>query len=191
MRETLPESRDDDEQELLLARARAGDRAAAERLVEITYGRVFGLLCRLTGDRDRAADLTQETYRKAWAALPAFRGEAKVSSWLHRIAFTTFLKSRRPALRLVQPDPDEPTPDPPDPGPGPEAEASGAERAAKLRRAVAELPEPLRSTVAAHYFSELPVADIARAEGITPVAVRKRLAKACRRLAAALEETSR
>lgn len=191
MRETLPDPRAADDEDLLLARARAGDRAAAERLVEVTYARVFGLLCRLAGDREHAADLTQEVYRKAWAALPAFRGEAKVSTWLHRIAYTTFLKSRRPSIRLVQPDPDQPAPDPPDPGPGPEAAASGAERAARLRHAVAELPEPLRSTVAAHYFSELPVAEIARAEGITPVAVRKRLAKAFRRLAAALEETPR
>lgn len=191
MRETLPDPRAVYDEDELLARARAGDRAAAERLVEVTYGRVFGLLCRLAGDRDRAADLTQEVYRKAWAALPEFRGDSRVSTWLHRIAFTTFLKSRRPALRLVQPDPDDPPLDPPDPGPGPEAEASGAERAERLRRAVADLPEPLRGTVAAHYFSELPVAEIARAEGITPVAVRKRLAKACRRLAAALEETPR
>jgi RNA polymerase sigma-70 factor (ECF subfamily) len=183
----------------LVARARSGDRTAAERLVELTYARVYGLLRRLTGDPDRAADLCQETYRKAWAALPAFRGEARVSTWLHRIAFTTYLKSRRGTLRLVAAPShattasDEPAtfPDPPDPGPGPEAEAAVAERGERLRRAVTTLPEPLRSAVAAHYWSEIPVVEIARAEGITPVAVRKRLARAFRLLAAQLEESPR
>ncbi len=182
-----------DSPEELLRRARAGDRQAAEQLAEATYARVHGLLCRLTGDPDRAADLTQETYRKAWAALPGFRGDAQVGTWLHRIAFTTFLNSRRGSLRLVQaPAPgDESPPDPPDPAPGPEAEAAAEERAALLRRAVVALPEPLRSAVAAHYWSEIPVAEIAAAEGITPVAVRKRLAKAFRLLATSLEERLR
>jgi RNA polymerase sigma-70 factor (ECF subfamily) len=182
------------DEEELLARARRGDRTAAELLVETTYERVHALLRRLTGDPDRAADLTQETYRKAWAALPEFRGESRVSTWLHRIAYTTFLKSLRPSLRLVSSpgaDPDEPAPDPPDPGPGPEIEAADAERGERLRGAVATLPEPLRSAVTAHYWSEIPVLEIARAEGITPVAVRKRLARAFRLLAAQLQESPR
>jgi DNA-directed RNA polymerase specialized sigma24 family protein len=49
------------------------------------------------------------------------------------------------------------------------------------------LDEPLRSTVAAHYWSEVPVAEIARLESITDVAVRKRLKKAFSLLRAALE----
>jgi RNA polymerase sigma-70 factor (ECF subfamily) len=183
------------DEEELLARARRGDRTAAELLVEATYERVHALLRRLTGDADRAADLTQETYRKAWAALPEFRGESRVSTWLHRIAYTTFLKSLRPSLRLVSPPaadgPDEPAPDPPEPAPGPEADADAAERGERLRRAVATLPEPLRAAVTAHYWSDIPVLEIARAEGITPVAVRKRLARAFRLLAVQLQEISR
>lgn len=191
--ETLSDSATPGDPDELLRRAQAGDRDAAERLAETTYTRIYGLLCRLTGDPERAADLTQETYRKAWAALPGFRGEARVATWLHRIAFTTYLNSRRGKLRLVVSNlaPEEPAPDPPDPAPGPEAETVAAERTGRLRRAVTALPEPLRSTVTAHYWSEIPVADIARAEGITPVAVRKRLAKALRLLAASLEERLR
>ncbi|HWW62581.1 MAG TPA: sigma factor, partial [Thermoanaerobaculia bacterium] len=56
----------------LLAAIRSGDRTAAEELVERTYSAVFASLYRLCGDSDLSADLTQETYQKAWAALGGF-----------------------------------------------------------------------------------------------------------------------
>src|SRR3954470_23642422 len=81
----------DEQQRQLLAALAAGDRAAAERLVERTYRGVYALLRRLCGDPDLAADLTQETYRKAWDALPGFDGRAQLSTWLARIAYNHFL----------------------------------------------------------------------------------------------------
>src|SRR5436305_14005701 len=87
------------EERRLLAALAAGDRAAAERLVEQTYRGVYALLRRLCGDSDLAADLTQETYRKAWDALPGFDSRAQFSTWLCRIAYNTFLNHlRRPRL---------------------------------------------------------------------------------------------
>ena len=61
----------------LLAALAAGDRAAAERLVEQTYRRVHGFLLKLCGDPELAADLTQESYRRAWDALASFDGRAQ------------------------------------------------------------------------------------------------------------------
>jgi RNA polymerase sigma-70 factor (ECF subfamily) len=162
-----------------------GDQGALARLVESTYRDVFAALCRFTGgDADLAADLTQETYRKAWQALGEFRGEAAFSTWLHRIAWTTFLNHvRRPrpvsALDDVAPIADG--------QPDALTTSSQREEAERLRRAVLGLPEPLRSTVAARFWSELPVAEIARLESITTVAVRKRLDKAFGSLRAVLE----
>ena len=57
-----------------------------------------------------------------------------------------------------------------------------------LRRAVLALPESLRFTVTARFWGELPVREIARHEGVTSVAVRKRLRKAMGMLAATLQE---
>src|SRR5258708_716997 len=82
---------DEEQESRLLAAMAAGNREAAERLVERTYRGVYGLLRRLCGDSDLAADLTQETYRKAWTALPGFNGQSLVSTWLARIAYNSYL----------------------------------------------------------------------------------------------------
>ena len=175
----------------LLEEYRRGDRQAAERLVERTYDRVWATLFRLTGgDRDLAADLTQESYRRAWQALDGFRGNSQVSTWLHRIAYTTFLNHiRRPRPMTTLDDGSRPEPEAAEPSPEESSETAAGGR--RLRRAVLGLSEELRFTVTAHYWGELPVKEIARAEGITPVAVRKRLKRALGLLATALEEENR
>lgn len=171
----------------LLDRIAQGDRDAAESLVDATYERVFALLVRLTGrDRDLAADLTQETYRKAWTALDRFDGRSRVATWLHRIAYNTFLNHvRRP--RLVDAE-DDPAAHVADPGPGQGERMDRREVATRLRRAVMGLPEDLRFTVAARFWAELPVSEIARLEHVTGAAIRKRLQKAQGELRRAMAE---
>lgn len=168
---------DPDSERSLLHRIADGDRDAAEALVDATYGRVFALLLRLTGhDRDLAADLTQETYRKAWKALPTFDQRSRVATWLHRIAYNTFLNHvRRP--RAVDFE-DDPAVHVPDPAPGQDERMDRREVARRLRHAVMGLPDDLRFTVAARFWAELPVAEIARLEHVTGAAIRKRLKKA-------------
>jgi RNA polymerase sigma-70 factor (ECF subfamily) len=177
----------DEQQRRLLAALAAGDRAAAERLVEETYRGVYALLRRLCGDPELAADLTQESYRKAWDALSAFDGRARFSTWLARIAYNTFLNHlRRP--RLLVPLDESREARVPDPGPSIEEAMSRAVVGDRLRRAVLALPEELRFTITALFWGELPVKEVARQEGITGVAVRKRLKRALQALALALEE---
>ena len=172
---------------LLLALSR-GDRAAAERLVESSYRQIYAALFRMCGgDAELAADLTQETYRKAWEALPRFEGRAQLTTWLYRIAYNTFLHHvRRP--RLMQELSDEKAATLMDPDPDAGETYAAADEAERLRRAVLKLPEDLRFTVSAHFWSELPVSEVARLEEITPVAVRKRLKRAFAALRLALEE---
>ena len=73
--------------------------------------------------------------------------------------------------------------------PTPEQSAGARSRAEATRRAVLALPDALRATVAARYWGDVPIRDIAREAGITPVAVRKRLKRALALLASDLEET--
>lgn len=176
------------EEDRLLAAYRAGDRAAAEELVQASYRTIYAALFRLcSGDRELAADLTQEAYRRAWAALPRFRGGSRFSTWIYRIAYNTFLNHVRRPRRLVELPDEAPVVDP---APGPEESVGLDLEGERLRKAVLELPEDLRFTVSARYWGECPVREIAEHEGITPTAVRKRLKKALGLLAGILEEAS-
>lgn len=171
----------------LWRRARDGDLEAADRLARETYRTVFAWLFKLCGDEELAADLTQETYRKAWGALGRFRGGCAITSWLCRIAYTTFLnRIRRP--RALMPLAEEHESKLPDPGESPEDALLVAIEGERLRRAVRSLPEPLSFAVAARYWADLPTREIAALEGVSPVTIRKRLRKALSRLAAALED---
>lgn len=178
------------EERRLLAAIRGGDRAAAEEVVERTYSAVFASLYRLCGDSDLAADLTQETYRKAWEAIGGFDGRSQFFTWLYRIAYTTFLNHiRRPRRVTSLDEPD--APEMPDRGPAIDDVLSDAEEAERLRAAVLTLPEDLRFTVTAHFWGGLAVKEIATIEEITTVAVRKRLHKAFSLLETSMTEDGR
>ena len=178
-----------DERRLLEA-IRRGDTAAAEELVERTYSAVYASIYRMCGDPDLAADLTQETYQKAWSALPRFDGRSQLFTWLYRIAYTTFLNHvRRPRRMTSLDEPD--AIDVRDERPGAEETFADQEEAARLRKVVMQLPEDLRFTVTAHFWGGLEVKEIAAIEEITTVAIRKRLHKAFSMLETLLNEEVR
>ena len=171
----------------LLEAIRAGNAAAAEELVERTYSAVYASIYRLCGDGDLAADLTQETYQKAWSALKGFDGRSQLFTWLYRIAYTTFLNHvRRPRRMTSLDEPD--AIDVRDESPRVDDLLANAEEAERLRTAVMKLPEDLRFTVTAHFWGGLPVKEIAQIEKITTVAIRKRLHRAFSILEAMLDE---
>jgi RNA polymerase sigma-70 factor (ECF subfamily) len=171
------------EERRLLAAIRGGDRSAAEELVERTYSAVYASLYRLCGNQDLAADLTQETYRKAWEALGGFDGRSQFFTWLYRIAYTTFLNHIRRPKRITSLDE---TTDVRDDAPSADEVIGEREENERLREAVIRLPEDLRFTVTAHFWGGLPVKEIARIEDVTTVAIRKRLHKAFSILESAL-----
>jgi RNA polymerase sigma-70 factor (ECF subfamily) len=178
-----------DERTLLVAAA-AGDRESADELVDRTYSTVYGSLFKLTGgDEELAADLTQDTYRKAWASLSRFRGGSAFSTWLYRIAYNTFLNHVRRPRRLV-PMEEGHERAVSDPTPAGDELVAQSQDAARVRKAMLELPEDLRLAVTARYWGEVPVREIARSVGITEPAVRKRINRALRILGHAMEVAS-
>jgi RNA polymerase sigma-70 factor (ECF subfamily) len=176
-----------DEEGRLLAAIRGGDRSAAEELVERTYSAVYASLFRMCGDGDLAADLTQETYRKAWEALAGFDGRSQFFTWLYRIAYTTFLNHIRRPRRITSLD-EAAGAEMRDESPMADQVLSDREEGERLHAAVLALPEDLRFTVTAHFWGGLAVKEIARIENITGVAIRKRLRKAFSILESALEK---
>jgi len=79
-------------------RAQSGDFGAFEELYRRTVGRVYAICLRMTGDRTRAEDLTQEAFTRAWQKLDSFRGEAAFAGWLSRVAVNVVLADRRSRL---------------------------------------------------------------------------------------------
>lgn len=79
----------------LLERARRGDTDAFESLYRRHAPSVYGLCLRLAGSAAEAQDCTQDTFVRAWHALPDFRGQSRISTWLHRIAVNEVLGRKR------------------------------------------------------------------------------------------------
>lgn len=89
----------------LVSCAQHGDRNAFARLVRVHGPPVAKLASRMVGSGPDAEDVVQDTLEHAWRTLPSFRGDAKFSTWLYRIAMNEALRciSRRRRERLVDP----------------------------------------------------------------------------------------
>ena len=95
---------------VLAMRAANADVAAFEQLYRRHHRRVHGVIVRLVGHASaRAEDLTQEAFVRAWQALPSFRHESAVSTWLHRLAVNTALMELRSRRSRPQQEEDEET----------------------------------------------------------------------------------
>jgi RNA polymerase sigma-70 factor (ECF subfamily) len=80
----------DDKQ--LAAASRDGNQDAFAVLVQRHQRRVFNLVFRMLHNYEEANEITQETFLAAWQGLPSFRGDARFSTWLYRIAYNCCLK---------------------------------------------------------------------------------------------------
>ena len=85
--------------ESVIDRARRGDQEAFAAVIRHYDPGLRALTFRLLGDRDRMDDVLQEAYVKAFKALPRFRGEAKLGTWLYRIAYNAAVDELRRSRR--------------------------------------------------------------------------------------------
>jgi len=83
----------------LLKRARTGDRGAFGQLVVLYQDRLFNAVARLVGDRDEAAELTQEAFTRGLASIETFRGDSGPYTWLFRIAVNLSISRLRKVQR--------------------------------------------------------------------------------------------
>ena len=167
------------ELEPLVAAARTGDRAAFDELVRLTYGDVYSLAVRLTGNEADASDVVQDTYVRAFRGLRRFRGDAAFSTWLYRIASncaSSFLTRRsrhrwaglHEVVEVAETDPEQ--------DPTLRAEASTLRQA--IERALEQLPQRLRAVVVLKHLEDLSHREIAERLGISEAATKVRLHRA-------------
>jgi RNA polymerase sigma-70 factor (ECF subfamily) len=80
------------EETMLISACKKGDHDAFSVLVQRYQRRVFNLVFRMVQNYEEANEITQEAFLAAWQGLPAFRGDARFSTWLYRIAYNCALK---------------------------------------------------------------------------------------------------
>jgi len=169
---------------LLLNQARAGDLRAFETLIHLHSPKVYNLALGCTGRHHDAEEIAQTVFLKAWKALPQFRGDAGLSTWLYRLTINACTdhyrreKKRQGDLSLDDPDlaPIRDT------APSPEEILIRREEQAILRKALAELPEPHRVILVLREMDGLDYREIAQVLDLELGTVKSRLARARRAL---------
>lgn len=157
---------------------------AFEALVREHQARVRHQLRRLTrGDAALADDLAQETFVLAWRHVGSFRGDARVSTWLHRIALNAWLAHRRRAPAEPAALPDDDLPDAA--ASVPDASGRTVQRI-DVERALAELPEPERLALIHCFQLDLSHAEAAQVLGWPLGTLKSHVARGKARLRARL-----
>lgn len=179
--------------EQIVERALTGDAEAFGEIVLRWERRIFALAYGMLGREEDARDATQETFLAAFRNLRGFRGEAKVSSWLHRIAVNQCItRQRRAKVRNEAAIEDEEErhasrfSSPFELSPARLAE--GRENIDAVRRAVKSLPLDLRQVVLMKEFEELTFREIAEALDLPLSTVKSRLYTAMRQLQMRLQK---
>ncbi|MEJ7615776.1 MAG: sigma-70 family RNA polymerase sigma factor [Pyrinomonadaceae bacterium] len=175
--------------EQIIERALAGDTDAFGDIVQRWERKIYHLAYGMLGREEDARDAAQETFISAFRNLKNFRGDAKVSSWLHRIAINQCIsRQRRARVRGETALEDESLED----GAGlyassathssPARAAESRERADIVRRAVTALPEELREVLVLKEFEEMTFQEIAETLDLPLSTVKSRLYTALRQL---------
>lgn len=175
----------------LVARAQKGDRAAFAALVRAHQDEVYTLARRLVGDPHLASDVAQEALIRAWRALPKFRGEARLSTWLYRITVnTSWTHKKRASRHSGLPMEEQYHLAAPEDGDHPVVAGEMLELRERLRDALDRLPDGQRQVVVLKDIHGWSHAEIAESAGISVTAAKVRLHRARARLAKELEEAS-
>ena len=179
--------------EQMVERALSGDPEAFGEIVRRWERRIFALAFGMLGREEDARDATQETFLAAFRNLRGFRGEAKVSSWLHRIAVNQCItRQRRAKVRSETALEDEAEKNaavfalPADVSPARSAEYR--EISSAVRKAVCALPADLRQVVVMKEFEELTFQEISDVLDVPLSTVKSRLYTALRQLQMRLQK---
>ena len=179
--------------EIIVERALTGDAEAFGELVQRWERRIFALTYGMLGREEDARDATQETFLAAFRNLRSFRGEAKVSSWLHRIAVNQCIsRQRRSKVRSESALDDEQENDAggfaAPINESPVRMVEDRQETLAVRRAINSLPLELRQVVVMKEFEELTFREIADVLDVPLSTVKSRLYTALKQLQMRLQK---
>lgn len=168
----------------LIEQAAAGDNAAFEQLVTQYEKLVYSVAFRMTGNREDALDLSQETFVKVWKSLSLFKFESAFSTWIYRIAGNVCLDflRRQKRTRSLTVSEDEVQLDLPDDRQDPEQMAIDRARQEELNEALASLEPEYRAALTLRAVSGLSYQEIADVLDIQPGTVKSRISRGRERL---------
>lgn len=176
----------------LVERARNGESAAFDEIVERHKGAVFRAALAALRNREDAEDVTQETFITAFRKLGTFRGESQLRTWLSRIAWNRSMDHRRQGrsrsfLHLDAPESVELA----TPQADPERTTLAASVHARVKSEIDRLPENLRDTLLLASAGDLDYASIAETLGVREGTVKSRVFEARAMLRSALSDAAR
>lgn len=173
----------------LVARARAGDEDAFRELVEAHGRDLFRLAYRMTGDRESAEDVVQESFLKAYKSLRRFDLKSRFSTWLYRIAANSATDLLRRRERCGERRRREAGADAGDPfgalesvEPGPLRLAVSAEIERRVERGLARLTPLERTAFVLRHFEQRSIAEIGRVLGSRTNATKQAVFRAVQKL---------
>lgn len=186
-----------DEQELIDG-LRRGDEMAFKELVTVYQDRIYNTIIGIVQNAEDAEDVAQEVFIQVYRSIHNFKGESKLSTWLYRIATTRsldLLRSRKSKKRfgLIQRlfgDSTEPIYEIPDfnhPG----VKLDNKENAAKLFKAISQLPENQKTAFTLHKLEDLSYQEVSTIMNTTVPAVESLMHRARLNLKKILEKQSR
>lgn len=161
-----------------IARAATGDPAAIRAIIVRHAGPLNALAYRMLQSSEDAEDIVQETFLRAWKALPGWRAEAKFSTWLHAVALNLCRDRLRKRRETAMAEP----PDVVDPAPGPHVALDQRQRAGVLYRALDTLPDRQREAILLCTLGNYSNREAADMMDISPEAVESLLARGRRSL---------
>lgn len=180
--------------EQLVELANSDDSDAFGEIVRRWERKIFALCFGMLGREDDATDAAQETFIAAYKNLDRFRGEAKLSSWLHRIAVNQCLTTKRRQKTRAEDflDDEDGSQEkvfvaPPRHSPARKAERS--ERLVLVRQAVGALPSELRQVIVMKEFEEMTFQQISETLELPLSTVKSRVYTALKQLKMKLERT--
>jgi RNA polymerase sigma-70 factor, ECF subfamily len=171
---------------ILIAKAKNGDRNAYGELVQCHYPYVVNVVYRMCSDAELAQDATQEAFIRAWLHLPTFRPGTSLRNWLYRIAANA-------ALDILRREPKTPEVDVeamaiPDLQAGPEAALLQKERTLAVQQAILSLTEASRAVLVLREYGGLSYQEISTTLDIPLGTVMSRLSYARNQLRQLLDK---